>query len=250
MLPAKARADWYKTWMTTDEGKKAVADMQRDSTAHPMQWISVHADGTFRIDDVAPGEYGIAIPVQTPTENLGGKTLGNFSGKVTVPPVTPADLDTPIDVGTLTMAPVGEPGHEPMATPDVAVKTTDGTDWKLSAQKDKVVLTYFWSITQDETASHLAAFKALWAAEGKDPNFSMIGLAIDEDSAAVGKYAHDHGIDWPVAALPTQAARELLNWFDRDGFPAAWVTGADGKVAARDLTVEKMQAAVEKALKK
>jgi hypothetical protein len=80
-------------------------DLLRRSYQH-FPLLLDQADGTFRVDDVPPGRYELRVSVAasgTPKhEHVGGLTR-----EFTVPPVPGGQSDEPVDLGVLTVEPVG-----------------------------------------------------------------------------------------------------------------------------------------------
>ena len=107
-IPADAQNDqekysaWWKEWSETEEGKAWRAASRADQRlrdASPFFSASVGRDGTFRIDDVPPGNYGLNVMFH---ESSPGQVRDyNFS----VPAAEEADAGKPVDLGVITLMP-------------------------------------------------------------------------------------------------------------------------------------------------
>jgi hypothetical protein len=66
---------------------------------------AIPPNGTFRIDDVPPGEYKLKVDIDAPTEHqIGeGPTIAVFEQDLTVPIAADSKADDPVDVGLLTL---------------------------------------------------------------------------------------------------------------------------------------------------
>lgn len=93
---------WWNAWKQTPEGQAWVAAYQafeRERSMSPYITASVDRDGSFRIDDVPPGDYVMSIRFD---ERSPG-SLSNY--KLHVPPVAGARSDDEVDLGTITLQP-------------------------------------------------------------------------------------------------------------------------------------------------
>src|SRR5262249_51971905 len=97
--------EWNQRWQESPEG--------RDYTARRVSLgVALAPDGSFRIDDVPPGEYRLAVRVNgEPTFHVAlmrRRDSGPFSHIVrifTVPPVPGERSEEPLDLGALRLQP-------------------------------------------------------------------------------------------------------------------------------------------------
>ena len=73
----------------------------------------------------------------------------------------------------------------------------------------------------------------------------MIGLGLDEDPAATKEFATANGLKWPQGHLPPSS---LTADYAVKSLPKIVLIGPDGKVAATDLSGDRIRQAVAKAL--
>ena len=91
---------WWDDWIATEKGKLwlvAYQEYQRITDATPYIKATVDRDGSFRIDDVPPGDYFLKL-----SEHRGSPGLLP-DVKFTVPTVEEGETAKPVELGTLTL---------------------------------------------------------------------------------------------------------------------------------------------------
>jgi hypothetical protein len=89
---------WRQAWFKSAEGQAYVRNPRHHST--------MIDDGTFRIDDVAPGKYRFNVSVNAPPENrytINGPRIGEETRIITI---SDGDPDEPIDLGDIEVTPI------------------------------------------------------------------------------------------------------------------------------------------------
>ncbi|QDU47748.1 M56 family metallopeptidase [Gimesia panareensis] len=101
--PLKFR-EWFKKWKESDnfEAEKVIYQNYKDArekllAESPSFFATVARDGTFRIDDVPPGNYALSVDFY---QNRVGR-LKNYI--FTVPPADQSEPAEPVDLGTLNL---------------------------------------------------------------------------------------------------------------------------------------------------
>lgn len=151
--------DFYKNWQQSEEFKAYVEKMNKAAQQQPQQnagpnkhyQFMVDEDGSFRVEDVEPGEYQLEVQVFQRHKNGHAdyqKPLGKVTTLFTVPQMQQDYLEEPLDLGWLQMEestwPLNQqskikPG-ESMA--DMRLKTLDGHAFDLGHYRDRYVLIY------------------------------------------------------------------------------------------------------------
>ena len=94
------RKAWWDAWLATDEGKAWTAAYeayeQRESE-NPYIKASVDRDGSFRIDDVPPGDYVLSVRFSQRAPGI----LSDY--RFSVPPVENGLSAEPLDLGKLAL---------------------------------------------------------------------------------------------------------------------------------------------------
>ena len=215
--------------------------------------VALAPDGSFRIDDVPPGEYRLAIRVNGESTFhvalMRRRDSGPFAHIVrifTVPPVPGGRSEEPLDLGALRLQPrrtleVGEPA------PAFEVTTVDGK--KLAVPGDfrgKFLLIDFGTLWDIEAPTQIARLNEVNQKFGKDPRFAMLSLTFEADTAETRKSIADKGEPWPQAIVgPLSNPIASAYGIDDENVSTAILIGPDGKIAAKDLWRDKIGKALD-----
>lgn len=141
----------------------------------------------------------------------------------------------------------------PAAAPETASalsgRTLDGKTASLSDYKGKVVLVDFWATWCDPCKAEIPELVKLQKNLGPR-GFVIMGVSMDEETAAVAPFAKAAGINYPVVLNGGERAPK--GWVV-PGLPTAYLIGRDGKVLSREFgskSLSKLAADVEAALAK
>ncbi|MEM7624933.1 MAG: carboxypeptidase regulatory-like domain-containing protein [Planctomycetota bacterium] len=231
----------------------------------------VEPDGSFRIENVAPGDYSLTMQVMEPPVGNAcgsGESIGTLSQRVTVPPLPEgvAYLDEPLDVGTLEITPVKPaPGIGdaltaftlpvlPVEMPTDAAGGVSEIDLEAlpvfdsAALRGKVALIYFgasWCGPCHAEAPHLVE---TWDAFRDDPRFAMISVSLDQKPGAAVRYADEKGYGWPQLFPVGGFRSSVVSDFGVRSIPSIWIIGPDGRVVAKNLRGPAIRPAAKEAL--
>jgi peroxiredoxin len=137
------------------------------------------------------------------------------------------------------------------AAPDFSVKAVDGKkDLKLSAFKGKYLLLDFWATWCGPCREELPNIKKAWADYGKDSQLAIISLSLDKTPQDAAAYGKENGMDWSMGFLPGAWDSPVVSAYGVDGIPSIWLIGPNGKVIAKELRGDDIEAAVKQALAK
>ena len=238
-LSEDQRRAWYEKWNRSDEGK-ALWRQRRTYV------VDVAPDGTFRAEDIPPGDYALHVEVARRGEQL-GRASGHASKSFTVPPIPSGRSDTPLDLGEV--AAVFEKRLEiGRRAPDFEVQTVDGKPIKLADYKGKFVLLDFWATWCGPCKAEMPNLKAVWDRFGKDPRFAMIGLSIDKTPAEPRDYAKENGLGWVQGFVKGGTGSKVAKDYCVRGVPSILLIGPDAKILAVGLRGKRIESAVESAL--
>jgi hypothetical protein len=231
---------YAKQWEQTDQG--------REYRRVPiLTHFTPRPDGTFRIDDLPPGQYTIEAHCSEIIQGTGwGESLCQVKHTFTLPePAVPTDNASPLELGPVTVDVedrllVGDP------FPVLRANTLDGTPFDASTLEGKYVLVHVWGSFMGENLTSVADLRAAWNQWGADPRFAMIGVCMDpQEPDAARAYARKNHLDWPHVYL----GKSTTNFVGLDArLPRVYLVDPKGKVIARALAGPRIDDALEKAL--
>jgi protocatechuate 3,4-dioxygenase beta subunit len=246
-----AREKFHKAWQDSPKMKA----YQKGNELNTMFVVQIKPDGSFRVEDVPAGAYRFGVTATSndrPDPRFGGGTIiGSARAEFTVPELPGGRSDEPLDLGTIEMKP--EPPAPKLAVgdtvPDFAATTLDGQPLKLSDYRGKFVLAHFWYTIQRPAPADLPFLKVAHAQYANDPRLVIIGLSLDENPNWPRRFAARNQVTWPQVHLTDPLRADL---------PSRWalnrsmlyLIGPDGKLVARDIKSEDLNATLEAALAK
>ena len=202
--------------------------------------FTVQADGTFRIDDVPPGDYPhLYVEVRQPGD--GGAKL-EVERSIVLPPG-----DDPFDVGALLLKAVVNLAVGDLV-PDVSFRTVDGEPHKLSDFRGKFVLLDVWATWCGPCVGETPNVKAAQDEFGQNARFAVVGLSMDDSPDAPRDYAKAKGLTWTNGFIGKYDQTDVDDQLGIGGIPDIRLIGPDGKLVAKGLRGDGIRAAVDKAL--
>jgi hypothetical protein len=173
---------------------------QKDHRSHAFL---IQPDGSFRAEDIIPGEYQLSIQIHDDYEEPRWSTfrvLGKTEQTITVPdlPGGQARTDEPLDLGLIPFqldrgVAVGQDA------PEIEAQTLDGRPIKLSGFRGKSVLLVFWQSQTVLDRADALALKAVSSGFGRDACLVMLGVNLDTQGDEAAARAAGHGWTWPQA---------------------------------------------------
>jgi RNA polymerase sigma factor (sigma-70 family) len=233
LTPGQQDAELAK-WGNTDEGRSAKRNLFKIT-------FLVNPDGTFRIEDLRPGQYHLAI-----TTTLGpdvSETLATLDYDLTVPEMAGARNDEPLDVGPLevTLKPrlyAGDPA------PAFECKTFDGQAVKLENFKGKHLLLYFWDAGFPKEALSLHELRSI-REQYPQERLAIVGLSVGNDPQRARQFAKDN--DLPGLQCDVGPAAQVFK--DYHAVPdLIFLIAPDGKLLAQHLAHQTLLQTVAKEL--
>jgi thiol-disulfide isomerase/thioredoxin len=119
------------------------------------------------------------------------------------------------------------------AVAESQLKTMDGSTFKISDKKGKVVLINMWATWCGPCLAEMPAFVKMQDKYGPS-GFEILGLDTDDESDTladdINKVVKEKGINYPIVFSDTQTQAALLNISKFNGIPQSFLIDADGNL--------------------
>ncbi|QDU72544.1 carboxypeptidase regulatory-like domain-containing protein [Mucisphaera calidilacus] len=269
MMP-EGYEDWTQeersAFFATEEGtalQERTRELQmemRSASRHHV--FRVESDGSFVIHNVESGTYELEFKAHEPPEGdvCGfGEPTAKFTQRVTVPAFNEGVtyVPEPLELGLMRVDLIqpslqeGDVAHDftvPLMDPEAEDPLAGEASFTLSDHRGKVVLIDFWATWCGPCLDETPNLKAVWERHGSDPNFTMIGLSLDDQPKAPAAYAQKQSLGWHQGFLGAWNAATLPEDYGVRGIPSIWLIGPDGRVLVKGLRGDRITQAVTEAL--
>ena len=115
---------------------------------------------------------------------------------------------------------------------DIKGRRLDGADFDLSALAGKVVLVQFWSTRCPPCVAEIPNIRTNYD-RYHDRGFDVVGISLDDDTAALERFVADRGIPWPIVVdsqSPGPDGRTLADRYGVLQIPRCILVDRDGTV--------------------
>lgn len=230
---------WQKEWIASEAGKAWIKEQQEARANAKRYNVQADEQGSFTIEDVAPGKYNLSLSIIDPTSRrpLGGARLADI-----------VVADQAVELGDVPLSIVKylKVGDD---APAVNATTLDGQELKLSDFRGKYVLIDFWATWCGPCIRETPVIKKVHQTYADRDDFAVIGFSIDKEVDLPAAYAKKNELEYHQAFLGIgEEGRKTLNNWGISGIPSIWLIGPDGKIVAMGLRGERMHEAVMNAL--
>ncbi len=197
-----------------------------------------------RFEEIKPGEYRTVSILPDLEYEISAYAPGYFASKiphVNLPEGASAEY-------TIRLKKKPEPAKIGDAAPPFTAKTLDGRTINLIDFKGKYVLLDFFTVMNRSVLSEALILKDISKKFGDDPRFAMIGFSIDRDFDSARKIASDNKLDWPRTVLIEGTNDPIAAAYGANDYPSIYLVDPQGKLIAKDLRGNAIEAAVSRAL--
>ncbi len=240
-------SEWMETWSSSPEGRAYEASIRRDS-------VALAPDGSFRIDDVPPGDYRLIVQVNEKTT----RDPGPFAPLSRLVSVSPNPEDRPIDLGLerLRRRSTLKPGDP---APKVEITTVDGKPLSIPDDfRNRYLLLDFGAPYSDQSRLQVLRLNALTEKLGPHANLSILSLVVAPDTPDTRQFIADKGQPWPQAIVgpfpnPITEAFGIEDapfGVSRQGLPRLILISPDGTILRTDVYGKEVETVLTEALRK
>lgn len=133
---------------------------------------------------------------------------------------------------------VGQPAK------DFEVTLLDGSPFRLSAQRGKVVLVDFWDVRCGPCRKEMPNLKAIYQ-EFKDEGLEILGISLDTEKPLLHDYVKQAALPWKIACSWEGWNDPTAKLYRINATPSTWLIDRDGIVRYCDVRGDELRKAVE-----
>jgi hypothetical protein len=227
---------------TTSPTTSPAAVVYRPTQLQPIRFL-LNADGSFRVDDVAAGDYELHVFAWAGGDAKEREVAFQAATILKVPEAPGGRSDEAVDVGTLRGAPtprwkVGEP------FPAATLRTADGTTFDPAGLSGRYVLVHFWYPGRRDTVETLEALRGVYDRFNGRDDFAILGVAVGPATAA-GRSVPGWERTWvaPAELVASPVLAAAVN-----ASQPVYLLGPDGKLLRKGLHTRSAYAALSDVL--
>jgi peroxiredoxin len=129
--------------------------------------------------------------------------------------------------------------------PDFSARMLDGRTWRLSDQRGKTVLLYFWAMWCGPCVEGTPELQRLESElRSINPDFEMLSLSMDDIDTRVRLHVEKHGLTWPQAVIGRTGP--IVEEYRIIGAPTLFLIGPDGTLVSVTPTREQIVSEVRR----
>jgi thiol-disulfide isomerase/thioredoxin len=129
------------------------------------------------------------------------------------------------------------------AFPDFEARALDGSLQSAGRHRGKVVLIDFWASWCGPCRAEVPGLVDIYQ-RYHEQGFEIVGINLDDDMEALQEFLADNDIDWPQVTDGMDGESGLADRYGVDGIPDTILIDRAGRVYARGLRGEELEAAI------
>jgi beta-lactamase regulating signal transducer with metallopeptidase domain/protocatechuate 3,4-dioxygenase beta subunit/thiol-disulfide isomerase/thioredoxin len=215
---------WRPTWLSTSEGRAYL------ETLHYWH-VKLEPDGAFRMGGVPEGEYDFVVSVYAKPEGCMVDPLAQTIERVTV---TAADVQGgELKVPDISAPVVAVPGIGD--APAFTFEHADGSQGTLEQFKGQYLVVDFWASWCGPCKQQIPALQKLHDELVSTPRVAMVGISLDDDTAAWHSALKDEELPWKQGRITGEASAGVSS------VPAYWLLDPTGKIVLKSSGIEELR---------
>ena len=127
---------------------------------------------------------------------------------------------------------------------DFEVTLLDGSPFRLSDQRGKVVLVDFWDVACGPCIREMPNLKAVYR-DFKDRGFEVLGISLDTEKPLLGDFLEKAALPWKIACSWNGWNDATAKLYQISATPSTWLIDRRGVVRYCDVRGEELREAVE-----
>jgi hypothetical protein len=206
-------------------------------------------NGSFRVDDVPPGEYQLEIaPTDPDQEYYSYQRIGSLSRQVTIPDAPPGKPFEAFDLGIMQLA-IRSKARPGGRAPSFEATTFEGKTVKLEDFRGKFVLLDFWATwAAASRRQDLMMLTNVYANFGVSNRLVMISLNLDFQRELGAAFLKTNSSPWLQCHVGDQGSNVLLPSYGLEGLPANVLIDPLGRIHSRNLRGPSLLSTLRRAL--
>jgi thiol-disulfide isomerase/thioredoxin len=231
----------YEAWRKQPEFQRALVN----GHARPLQCAK---DGSFRIDQVEPGNYEMMAAISDlHTSRFRPDFIAQYDGTFEIPAGKPNTRE-PLDLGVIEIPlrpqiVVGE-----TTAPEFEVNDIHDHNFKLADFHGKYVLLDFWAIWFGSDLDEVPYLKQVHEKFKDRKDFVIISMCLDEVFDERREFLKTNDLPW-VQHVGNRFGKRVANQYGVQRIPALFLVSPEGKIVETGLDGGSMIAQIEKHLK-
>jgi beta-lactamase regulating signal transducer with metallopeptidase domain/thiol-disulfide isomerase/thioredoxin len=233
----------FEAWRNQPEIQKAYDAIRN----YPLRMA---ADGSFRMDEVAPGKYEVFIEILDPRDpEAMAYSKYISSGTTRTFEVPRSDAREPLDIGAFEITLKADVKSGQTDAPEFDATDMAGKKFSLADYRGKYVLLDFWATWCGPCVGEIPYLKKVHDKFKDRGDFAMISLSLDKTIAEPREFLKKNDLPWVQGYLGNWSDTKVAGQYGVQGIPAVFLVSPEGKIIESELEGSAILSALEKRFK-